>query len=465
MNNKYLRLFALLLCPVILLSCMSSCGKDSDPETPDNSSGQNGNNVSSDEHDPSTFFEMDGVLVDFTDSTVTVQIPNGDKYTFSTEGVEVSKDRSGIKTGCPIIVGYYGALDDFAEVQNVDVSIIAIGKHPSLTYVEEKMANMSLEEKVGQMFFARCPGGNAAADVKSYHLGGYILFASNVKDKTKDQLKSEISACQKASDTGMFIGVDEEGGTVVRVSKYSAFRSKPFASPRDVFASGGWDLIKSDAKEKAKLLSSLGFNVNFAPVCDVPSSSDDFIYKRAFSTDPKECAKFAETVIPITNQNGVAGCLKHFPGYGNNVDTHTGIAYDERGFETFEKRDFIPFISGINAGAKFIMVSHNIVKCMDEKRPASLSPEVHNILRSDLGFEGIMITDDISMQGITDFTDNADAAVLAVLAGNDMLCCTDYKEQIPAVIKAVKDGTIDEELIDSAVKRILLIKYEMGIAK
>ena len=155
--------------------------------------------------------------------------------------------------------------------------------------------------------------------------------------------------------------------------------------------------------------------------------------------------------------------LKHFPGYGNNADTHTGIAYDNRDYETFAESDFIPFQEGISAGADVVLVSHNIVNCMDSQRPAPLSPEVHQILRRDLGFEGVIVTDDLSMDGIRDFVDDGQAAVMAVQAGNDLLCCTDFETQIPAVLEAVEAGEIGEERLNESVMRILCMKMELGI--
>jgi beta-N-acetylhexosaminidase len=157
--------------------------------------------------------------------------------------------------------------------------------------------------------------------------------------------------------------------------------------------------------------------------------------------------------------------LKYFPGYGNNVDTHTGIATDNRSYDTFVKSDFLPFEAGIEAGAGSILVSHNIVTSMDKDYPASLSAKVHEILRKDLSFNGVIMTDDLSMEAITKYTGNQKAAVLAVTAGNDLLIATDFDVQIPAVIAAVKDGTISEDQIDEAVLHVLIWKLTLGIIK
>ena len=143
-------------------------------------------------------------------------------------------------------------------------------------------------------------------------------------------------------------------------------------------------------------------------------------------------------------ENNVGSVLKHFPGYGNNKDTHSEIVYDDRDYESFAASDFLPFEAGIQSGADAVLVSHNIVKSMDPDRPASLSKKVHNILRETLNFDGVIMTDDLYMDAIQKYTGKQEAAVQAVLAGNDVLCCTDFDVQIPAVIKAVREGLIGE---------------------
>lgn len=332
-------------------------------------------------------------------------------------------------------------------------------------YATALLSEMTLEEKVGQMFFARCPDVSASGDVELYHLGGYVLFGQDFKNKTFDEVKTNIQSYQAAADIPLLIGVDEEGGTVCRVSRYTEFRQSPFLSPREVYAAGGWDGIESDAQEKCSLLASLGINFNLAPVCDVARSSSDFIYERSFSQDAAQVSEFVSRTLTVMRKNNIGSALKHFPGYGDNADTHTGIAYDSRDRQTFDDIDFLPFEAGIASGADMVLVSHNIVECMDAAAPASLSAEVHRILREELGYNGVIITDDLAMEGITDFAGNTEAAVLAVLAGNDMLCCTDYKTAIPAVIEAAKDGRIDIANIDVAVMRILKMKYNLGIAR
>lgn len=328
---------------------------------------------------------------------------------------------------------------------------------------ENILNDMSLEEKIGQLFFVRCRKEQALSDLDKYYLGGYILFGDDFKDQTKSSIKTLLKSYQKEAAIPLLMGVDEEGGTVNRISKYTAFRAVPFKSPQELYKEGGYDLIKSDTIEKAKLLKSLGINVNLAPVCDVSTNSSDFIYKRAFGKNAQDTSKYVQTVVTQMNNEGLGSTLKHFPGYGNNVDTHTGIAIDERSYSEFEENDFLPFQAGIKAGAGSILVSHNIVTSMDEKYPASLSSKVHRILREELGFTGVIMTDDLSMDAIKDYTGDEEAAVQAIIAGNDLVIASNFDVQIPAVIQAVKDGKITVDRINESVIRVLNWKIQLGL--
>ena len=331
-----------------------------------------------------------------------------------------------------------------------------------------RIAEMTLEEKVGQLFFVRCPETDAAEDVKTYHLGGLLLFGRDYKDAggawlTEDAFASMLASYQAAADLPLFIGSDEEGGTVTRASRNPNLFSSPLKSPQELYAASGMDGLLAETLRYNERLKALGINVNFAPVCDVSTDPGDFIYARSFGKDAQTTADYITRVVPVYEQAGVACVLKHFPGYGNNADTHTGIAVDERPHETFETADFLPFSAGIAAGAPFVLVSHNIVNCMDDTLPASLSPKVHEVLRGTLGFDGLIVTDDLAMDAVKSYAQNGSAAVLALLAGNDMIVTTDYREQIPQVIFAVERGELDEREIDAHVYRVLHEKQALGL--
>lgn len=334
---------------------------------------------------------------------------------------------------------------------------------PQKSKLETYVDSMTLEQMVGQMFFARCPSSGAAAQISSYHPGGYILFARDFQNQTPASVKSTISGYQSASRTPMLIGVDEEGGTVVRVSKYPAFRAYPFLSPADIYNKSGINGLVSDTAEKDRLLKSLGINVNLGPVCDVSQNPSDYIYKRTLGKSGKETAPAISAIVSQMKKDRMGSVLKHFPGYGSNVDTHTGIAVDTRSIESFRQNDFLPFTAGIKAGAGGVMINHNIINCLDKGHPASLSPAVVKTLRNELGFNGVIMTDDLSMSAITKYTDGKNAAVSAVIAGSDMLISSDFVNQYNAVLSAVKNGTISKSRIRQSVLRIVQWKINLGL--
>ena len=328
---------------------------------------------------------------------------------------------------------------------------------------EELLKTMTLEEKVGQIFLVRCKPETALEDIEKYNIGGFILFDANIVNQTKESLASTLQSYQEASDIDLLIAIDEEGGTVNRLSWYQEFRGVPFYSPQDLYNEGGYPLIESDTEEKAKLLKSLGINLNLAPVADISTNPYDFIYYRTFGKDAVETSKYVETVVKVMKEQNIGSTLKHFPGYGDNLDTHTGISIDERSYENFLEYDFLPFKAGIKAGAGSILVSHNIVKSMDENLPASLSPKVNKIIREELNFDGVVMTDDLQMDAIKEYIGDSSSAVLAVQAGNDLIIASNFELQIPSVIEAVKKGEISEDRINEAVLRVLTWKFELNI--
>ena len=353
------------------------------------------------------------------------------------------------------------ALEEDSEVLEEEQAEIT---DPEMDYVaqrvEEILSGMTLEEKVGQMFLARMPD-SAAYYAETYQLGGYVLFDVDFNGYSQEEVIERIDSCQAVSKIPMIMSVDEEGGTVTRVSDY--FRDSRFMSPRDVYAEGGWSGIVSDTIEKCELLKELHLNMNLAPVCDLADDYGDFMYDRSFSGDAQEAANFIGWTISTMNQQGIGSSLKHFPGYGNNVDTHTGMAIDYREAQEYYDYDLVPFMEGIEMGASSVMVSHNIVTCFDDYYPASLSPEIHRILREDLGFEGVIITDDLVMGAIQDFCGEVNSAVYAVEAGNDMLISTNFESQFESIMAAIDEGRITEERINESVRRILTMKINMGL--
>ena len=329
--------------------------------------------------------------------------------------------------------------------------------------MEVLMDSLTLEQKVGQIFLARCPETGAAETVQQYHLGGFVLFDRDFEGETPSSMAQKIAGYQGVSHIPLLIAVDEEGGTVNRVSSHKAFRAYPFPSPRALYTKGGLELIHNTEAEKAQLLSGLGINVNLAPVCDITTNPNAFMYRRSLGQSPAVTGEFVADSIQTMGRFGVAAVMKHFPGYGNNADTHTGIARDSRSLETLETEDMQPFFAGISAGGGAILVSHTIVEAIDPEYPASLSQPMNYYLRLAMNFGGVIITDDLSMDAIAAQYGTEEAAVLAVLAGNDLLCSTEFETQYSAVLKACRSGRIPEAVLNEAVERVLRWKAQMGL--
>ena len=339
--------------------------------------------------------------------------------------------------------------------------------------IEKLLSGMTAEEKAGQLFFVRCPGAGALEDVAAYHLGGYLLFGQDFKDSagnwlTAEQFTEKIRDYQAAASIPLLIGADEEGGAVARASRNpNLFPNGKCPSPQWLLRhqSGEGDVFAGDAWEKNSTLLRYGINVNLAPVCDVSENPGSFIYDRTLGQDAAATAAYADSVVTAMRECGMGSVLKHFPGYGDNADTHTGIAVDERPWEVFLERDFLPFRAGITAGAgtAAVLVSHNIVTCIDPELPASLSPAVHEVLREELDFNGVVMTDDLAMQAVAAYAGEGAVAVMALEAGNDLIITTDYRTQIPKVVEAVENGGISQEVLDGACRRVLAWKQALGL--
>lgn len=327
----------------------------------------------------------------------------------------------------------------------------------------ELMSNMTLSQKVGQMFFVRCPESNALSVISEYKIGAFILFARDFEGQTKKSIRNKLTSYQNKARIPLLIGVDEEGGTVTRVSRFKAFRSEKFKSPMELYNKGGQSAIENDTDEKCRLLKSLGINVNFAPVCDISTDKDSYIYGRTLGQDKEITASYAKQMVYQMNKLKVGSVLKHFPGYGDAKDTHVTSYEDNRSLNEFMNNDFVPFKEGIKAGARCILVAHNKVKSVDSENVASLSEKMHEILREELGFDGVIISDDLDMKGIDADLSDEQLILIAVEAGNDMVITSNYKEQITALKNAVSNGDISEDRINESVVRILSWKMSLGL--
>lgn len=334
---------------------------------------------------------------------------------------------------------------------------------PAYDPVRYYASTMTYTSKIGQLFMPRYSDDFDLNDLCEFGFAGFVLYEKDFKNKTRSQVQSMIRSIQMASNTPMFIAVDEEGGTVNRVSTNPNLIKSPFQSMQDLYKTGGLNALRNDAIEKSQFLTGLGINLNLAPVCDVSVNSRDYIFKRTLGKNAVETSDAIKTIVSEMNENKLGAALKHFPGYGNNLNTHTGISIDKRPLASFEASDFLPFKAGIEAGAGSVLVSHNIMTCLDPDAPASLSKPVHGYLRNELGFNGVIMTDDLSMQAIKDYSSNYSPAVAALLAGNDLILTSDAGLEYNNVLRAVAAGIISEDQIDASVDRILKFKASLGI--
>lgn len=417
--------------------------------------------------------KIEGIVLSINESSITLRDSNHIIYTVNINATDVS-------IGDNVLIEYTGELNKNKEVQDILVekySVLPVSEDKDnipdswqddgifsdyYTLAYNKLKTLTLDEKIGQLFLVRHPNDNAISDLKKYNFGGFVFFSPDFTKKTKENVINMINNLQANAKVPLLTSVDEEGGIVVRVSSNSLLSPYRFKSSQELYSLGGFSAIKEDIINKSKLLNSLGLNLNLAPVVDVSTNENDYMYTRSFGKNTELTSQYSKNVIEASKGTGVSYTLKHFPGYGNNVDTHTGSSIDTRTYENILNNDLPPFKVGIDAGAEAVLVSHNIVNSIDSNNPASLSISIHNLLRNELGFTGIVITDDLYMDAVSSIDD---VAVKAILAGNDLIISTDYEKDIQDVKDAVNDGVISEDIIDRIAFRILSWKYYKGLIK
>lgn len=352
------------------------------------------------------------------------------------------------------------------NVENTIGSTTAKEKRPANNQkktLDELIASMSLEEKVGQLFLVRVPIDAQLESIQNYYLGGYLLFGRDVEAETPTSLKKKIASYQSASQLPLFIASDEEGGTVSRLSRGTKLVPEPFKSPQEIVQEFGWSGIRSEIRKKADVLHSYGIQGGLFPDADVATDPQAFIYDRTVGLDAQKTSEFVKESVDELKKQNITSTLKHFPGYGNNRDSHVEMVYDTRSLEELRTNDFLPFKAGIAAGADSVLVSHNVIMSIDKTMPASISRPVHDLLRNELGFQGVIMTDDMDMAGLADFISQEEAGLAALKAGNDLILSSSFQEQIPFVLQGIKDGTYTEEALNQSVYRVLKMKRDVGL--
>jgi beta-N-acetylhexosaminidase len=327
-------------------------------------------------------------------------------------------------------------------------------------YIEDCIADMSLEQKLCQMMILTNEKDITEENLRKYQPGGVIFFGVDFKGKNIEEVKKRVEELQSYMTYPLFVGVDEEGGDVSRISGLLDEGLPQFSSARQLGEQGDVEAVREETIDKAELLQKMGINLNFDPVADVVTKASAYMYQRSAGGDAEVVSDYVTAVVETMEEQNIGSCLKHFPGYGNNGNTHTKYLKDSRSLEQYQQSDFLPFQAGIAAGADMIMVSHIVMEAVDKDNPASLSLPVHEMIREQFGFDGVVIADDLNMQAILSQMTLDEAAGAALEAGNDMIFSADFSATLKGMREMVDSGKVNEEQIDESVKRILRMKLE-----
>lgn len=336
-----------------------------------------------------------------------------------------------------------------------------------------QLDTMTMEEKLWQLFYTTpddltgVPGATKAGDmtkqaIKEKPVGGLCYFAANLEDR--QQITELLNGTNGYSDIPLFLGVDEEGGMVSRLSAVEDLGIANIGAAYDLGASGDQASVYAAGKTLAGQMKELGFNMDFAPVADLYVQGNTEIGSRAYSADPTVAGGFVASMTQALQEGGIIACLKHFPGHGSaQTDSHEGKAVSTRTIHELRTEEWQSFRAGIDAGVKFVMMSHLTNENLSHL-PSSFSPETVGYLRNELGFDGVIITDSLKMGAIVNEYTSAQAAVMALEAGCDMLLMpNDLQTAYDGLVDAVMKGILTESRIDESVLRILTVKYEMGM--
>ena len=343
--------------------------------------------------------------------------------------------------------------------------------------VDAIISEMTLEEKVAGLFVVT-PEGITGVDtavqagdgtkkaLEKYPVGGLVYFKKNIQseEQIKKMVENSVSYCKYP----LFVAVDEEGGIVSRLAE--GLKLDNVGPMAEIGSTGDPTKAYEAMKTVGTYMKNYGFNLNFAPVADVLTNDDNSsIGDRSFGTDPTAVAGMVASAMNGLEEVGVTACVKHFPGLGDAAeDTHNGLAIIDKSLDELKQTELIPFMTAIENGANMIMVGHmSLPQLIGDNTPATMSKEViSELLRSELGFNGVVITDAMNMGAITEYYSADEAAIRAFKAGADMvLMPEDFELAYEGVIEAVKDGTISEERINNSLKRVFRIKYADSVGE
>ena len=365
------------------------------------------------------------------------------------------------------------------RTNSADTGSAAQTKPTKTEEVQNIVDSMSLEEKVAQLFLvqpeaivdigtATAAGDATKQAINKTPVGGFVYFSDNLQ--SEQQVQDMLRNVQKYSEDRIglpaFLSVDEEGGTVARVASTGRFDVTDVGDMAKIGASGDIDQARQAGETIGSYLSELGFNLDFAPDADVLTNPDNTVVKkRSFGSDPRVVSDMSLAVAQGLEQHQVYSVYKHFPGHGATVgDTHQGYAYTDKTLDELKQSELIPFENAIQNNAEFIMAAHiSAPRVTGDDTPASLSKTmITDILRGQMGYDGIVVTDAMNMGAVTEQYTSAQAAVKALQAGADLvLMPEDFQEAYQGVLDAVKDGTLTEQRINESVTRIVKVKVHM----
>ena len=396
-------------------------------------------------------------IISVSKDTVTIRDDKNSEYKLDKSLLNDSKN---LIFGNDITISYTGDIKSEYEIINSKVTEnkiinadISLDKRKELSNIVQAM---TIEDKAGQLLLVL----DSKNLLTNQTMSGCVLFEDDFANKSRNEVIENIERYQSNAKYPMIIAVDEEGGSVVRVSKY--LRDNRFRLPQDVYKSGGMDSIISDATEKSEYLKEFGINVNLAPVADVATNEDDYIYRRSFGVDADATSNYVRNVVMAMSDIKMGSVLKHFPGYGSAPGSG-GTYHDSRDFNSLKNNDLLPFKAGIEAGANSILVTNNIIDSVDNQNPATLSKDIHDLLREDLKYNGVIMTDDVTDLNNNEFGNDSEIVIKAIKAGNDLIMTSRPQIYFESLIAAINNDELCLNELDLSVLRVIAWKDSLDI--
>ena len=399
----------------------------------------------------------------------------------SIEGVGLITKKLNAKAAAQEIVKEQIPEDTAAEAPTTDPVVPEVVEEttdPLVAFVDDCISQMTLEDKVAGLFLvspesitgvtaATTAGSGTQEALTKYAVGGFVYTKKNIVNG--DQLKEMLANTVAMSKYPMFYTVYEEGGDVTSLAS-AGLDVKTFDSMYKIGATADTANAYNLGNTIGLYLKDYGFNLDLAPVTDIVTSVDtSFMKERSFGSDPTVVGAMVSSCVQGFTDAGISSCLKHFPGQGNATeDTTNAYSVLDLSYKELQEKELIPFVEGIKAGAEFVMMSHvTVPQITGDSTPSSLSKAmITDVLRGDLGFDGVVITDALNKKAITDYYTTDQAAVMAIQAGADMIMLPDdFATAYQAILTAVQNGTITEDRINESLHRIYMVKYKNYLDK